>query len=97
MLITGMGNLLPLHIPKTSRYFRYISLRNNHFGITVVRTSNSEQMMWENATSRSNTSDIMKHCYVDDSYGTEEINDSCGKMNNMGTMDRDFTLCENIF
>jgi len=84
MLITGTGKLLPLHIPQTSHYSHYISLKNNNFDNTVVRINNSNQMMQENNILKRNISNILNTVYMGDFSGSEKINNTCVNMVHMG-------------
>jgi len=44
MLITGTGKLLPLHIPKTSHYSHYISLKN--ISLTILWSGSTIPNKW---------------------------------------------------
>jgi len=79
MLITGTGKLLPLHIPRTSHYPHYISLKNNNLDNTVARINNSKQIMQENIILKRNISGT-----VNTPCMGEKINNTCLKMAHMG-------------
>jgi hypothetical protein len=84
MLITGTDKLLPLHIPKTSHYSHYISLKNNNLDNIVDRINNSKQMMQENNILKRNITDIVNTPYMGDLSGSEKINNTCLKMVHTG-------------
>jgi hypothetical protein len=88
-ITTGRGELPLLHVSKTSCYFRWIFLRNDHSG-SIVCQDHSESLTQKNTWSN-DTSDIIMHCLYVWFFRTRR-NEWCWRKPNIRTVDIGFVV-----